>query len=204
MKLYYKPGACSLASHIALRESGANFDLEQVDTKAMTTAGGEDYSGVNPNGYVPALRIDDGRILTEGAAVLQYIADLHPLANLAPPAGTFERSKLHEQLNFVSSELHNAFNPFFAGTPLEGEVRALAEAKVIKKLGHFETLLADGRRYLGGDTFGIADAYLFVVANWSTFIGLSLDSLPSMKAFVARVADRPKTQDAMRAEGLLG
>jgi len=204
MKLYYKPGACSLASHIVLRETGANFDLEQVDTKAMTTAGGEDYSTVNPKGYVPALRIDDGRILTEGAAVLQYIADLHPIANLAPRAGTFERSKLHERLNFVSSELHKAFGPFFASAPLAGEARALAEANVVTKLGHFETVLADGRHYLGGDTFSVADAYLFVVSNWSNFVGISLDRLPSMKAFVARVAERPKTQDAMRAEGLLG
>lgn len=204
MKLYFKPGACSLASHIVLRESGAEFDLEQVDTKAMTTAGGEDYAAVNPKGYVPALRIDDGRVLTEGAAVLQYIADLHPSANLAPAAGTFERSKVHEHLNFVSSELHKAFGPFFAGAPLEREARTEAEASVVAKLGHFETLLADGRHYLSGDTFGVADAYLFVVSNWSNFVGISLDRLPRMKAFVARVAERPKTQDAMRAEGLLG
>ena len=204
MKLYFKPGACSLASHIILRETGVEFELEQVDTKTMTTASGEDYVSVNPKGYVPALRLDDGRVLTEGAAVLQYIADQHPDANLAPLAGTFERSKLHEHLNFVSSELHKAFGPFFAGAPLESEARTKAEASVVAKLGHFETLLADGRHYLGGDAFGVADAYLFVVSNWSNFVGVNLDKLPRIKAFVARVAGRPKTQEAMRAEGLLG
>ncbi len=204
MKLYYKPGACSLASHIALREAGVDFDLDQVDTGAMTTTGGEDYKAINPNGYVPALRIEDGRILTEGAAILQYIADRHPGANLAPAAGTFERSKLHEYLNFVSSELHKAFGPFFAGTPLEGEARKRAEDNVLTKMNRFEAVLADGRSYLGGETFSVADAYLFVVSNWSNFVGISLDTLPRMKAFVARVAERARTRDAMRAEGLLG
>jgi glutathione S-transferase len=204
MKLYYKPGACSLASHIALRESGAIFELEQVDTVTKKSASGEDYTTVNAKGYVPALRIKDGSVLTEGAAILQYIADKYPNANLAPKAGTFERSRLHEHLNFVASELHKAFGPFFAGTPLEGEARIKAEDSVVAKMNHFESVLADGRAYLGGDTFSVADAYLFVVSNWSTFVGVSLEKLPRMKEFVARVAGRSATQDAMRAEGLLG
>lgn len=204
MKLYYKPGACSLASHIALREAGLDFALEEVDTKTMTTSRGEDYRSVNPKGYVPALRIEDGRVLTEGAAVLQYIADRNPGANLAPAAGSFERSKLQEHLNFVSSELHKAFGPFFSGKPLDGEDRRIAEGNVLAKARHFETELADGRPYLGGDSFGVADAYLFVVANWSNFVSISLESLPGLDAFVTRVAERPATREAMRAEGLLG
>ena len=203
MKLYYKPGACSLASHIALREAGFYFELDQVDTKAMTTASGEDYRAVNPKGYVPALRVEDGRVLTEGAAVLQYIADRNPGANLAPAAGSFERSKMHEHLNFISSELHKAFGPFFAGKPIEGEARRTAEDNVVAKLRHFETALADGRSYLAGEAFGVADAYLFVVTNWSNFVGISLENLPRTKAFVARVAGRAKTREAMRAEGLI-
>jgi glutathione S-transferase len=203
MKLYYKPGACSLASHIALREAGQDFILDKVDTSAMQTAGGEDYTTINPKGYVPALRINDGRVLTEGAAVLQYIADRNPDAGLAPLAGTFERSQLQENLNFISSELHKAFGPFFSGVPLESEARLQAEDKVLGKLSHFETLLADGRAYLGGEAFSVADAYLFVVSNWSNFVGISLDRLPRMKAFIARVAGRAMTRDAMRAEGLL-
>lgn len=204
MKLYFKPGACSLASHIALREAGIDFDLVEVDTRAMTTRNGEDYGAVNPKGYVPALRIDDGRVLTEGAAVLQYIADRNPAAELAPAAGSFERSKLQEHLNFVASELHKAFGPFFSGRPLEGEERRKAEANVFAKADHFESVLGDGRSYLGGETFSVADAYLFVVANWSNFVGIGLDRLPRLRAFVARVAERAKTREAMQAEGLLG
>lgn len=202
MKLYIKPGACSLASHIALREVGATFDIETVDTKAQKTEGGEDYSKINPNGYVPALRLDDGQVLSEGAALLQYIADRNPSAKLAPAPGTIERTRLQQYLNFIASELHQAFSPFF-GPELSGEARSAAEAKVAKKLSYIESLLADGRSYLLGDGFSVADAYLFVVSNWSNFVGIDLGKWPKLSAFVERVAQRSATQAAMRAEGLI-
>ena len=198
-----KPGACSLAAHIALREAGEAFHLVLVDTAARTTATGEDYDLVNPEGYVPALRLDDGRVLREGAAVLQFIADRHPEAGLAPAPATFERAQLQEHLNFTASELHKAFKPFFSGTPLEGEARAAAEAVVLARLAHFERVLQDGRAYLLGDHFSVADAYLFVVASWTGHVGIALEALPSLQAFVARVAAREHTRAALRAEGLL-
>ncbi|MGF1611244.1 MAG: glutathione transferase GstA [Kiloniellales bacterium] len=201
MKLYIKPGACSLASHIALREVGATFDIEKVDTKAQKTESGEDYSKINPNGYVPALRLDDGQVLSEGAALLQYIADQHPQSKLAPAPGTIERTRLQQYLNFIASGLHQAFGPFF-GPSLSDEARSAAEARVAKKLSYMESLLADGRSYLLGDSFSVADAYLFVVSNWSNFVGIDLGKWPKLAAFVERVAQRDATQAAMRAEGL--
>ena len=202
MELFIKPGACSLAAHIALLEVGEAFDLVPVDTAAGRKATGEDYGLVNPEGYVPALRLDDGRVLAESAAVLQFIADRHPEAGLAPMAGTFERAKLQEHLNFTASELHKAFKPFFAGAPLAAEARAAAGALVLARLGHFERLLADGRPYLLGEHFSVADAYLFVVAGWTGHVGIALEELPFLQAFIARVAAREHTRTALRAEGL--
>lgn len=203
MKLYYKPGACSLASHIVLREVGEDFGLEKVDTKQQSTETGEDFSKINPNGYVPALQFDDGQVLTEGAAILQYVADSHPHAGLAPAAGTLERARLQEHLNFVASELHAAFGPFFASEPPKGEARKTAEARVAKRMDHVERILSDGREYLLGNGFTVADAYLFVVANWSNFVDIDLAQWPNVDAFVKRVGTRKTTQDALRAEGLL-
>lgn len=203
MKLYYKPGACSLASHIALTESGARFRLEQVDTATGKTAAGQDYRSINPKGYVPALELEDGRVLTEGAAILQYIADQHPDAALAPAAGTFERARLQEHLNYIASELHKSFSPFFSGEQHDHEARSSFARTVHTRLAQFETVLADGRSYLGGEAFSVADAYLFVVTNWVNFVGISLDDVPRLKAFVARVGDRAATRTAMRAEGLI-
>ncbi len=202
MKLYYKPGACSLASHIALRETGADFSIEKVDTKEKKTESGEDYWRVNPNGYVPALRLDSDDIITEGPAVLQYIADQKPGANLAPPAGTLERARVQQYLNFVGSELHNAFSPFFGGE-LDDAARKKTEAGVAKRMAYLESELDDGRDYLLGDQFTVADAYLFVVANWSNHVGVDLGQWPNIARFVGRVAKRPAVQDALRAEGLL-
>lgn len=202
MKLYYKPGACSLASHIALREIGGPFEIEQVDTAAGRTAGGADFRAINPKGYVPVLELEDGQVLTEGAAVLQYIADRKPGSGLAPAAGTLERTRLQEQLNFVASELHKTFSPLFAKTT-PADARKAAVAQVEKHLGHLEATLADGRPYLLGETFTVADAYAFVVAGWTKFVNVSLDPFPHVKAFVARVAARDAVQAALRAEGLL-
>lgn len=202
MKLYYKPGACSLASHIVLRETGADFEIEKVDTAAQKTASGADFGAINPKGYVPALRLDDGAVLTEGAALLQYLADRAPEAGLAPAAGSFERVRLQEHLTFVSSELHKAFSPLF-GDGLSDEARQAAVAKVARRLDNIEALLADGRAFLMGDDFTVADAYLFVVANWANFTGIDLGRWPNVEAFVARVAARPAVQAAMVAEGLI-
>ncbi len=202
MKLYYKAGACSLASHIVLQELGYDFDIEKVDTATQKTASGEDFSQVNPNGYVPALKLSTGEILTEGAAILQYLADQKPESSLAPAAGSIERARLQEHLNFISSELHKAFGPFFTGKA-EGDARQSAEENVARKMAHFEKILSDGRDYLLGDSFTVADAYLFAVSNWSNFVGISLDKVPNLAAFIKRVAVREKTQLALGAEGLL-
>lgn len=202
MKLYMKPGACSLASHIALREVGAAFDLDQVDTDAKTTADGSDYRNVNAKGYVPALQLDSGEVLTEGASILQYIADTNPGSDLAPAAGTVERARLQEHLNYIASELHKAFGPFFHAGASDADKQSAGKA-VAQKFDYVESLLADGRAHLLGSAFTVADAYLFVVSNWANFVGIDLAGWPKLKAFVARVATRPTTQAALTAEGLV-
>lgn len=203
MKLHYKPGACSLAAHIILNELGAAFDLDKTDTAMGRTESGGDFRKISPNGYVPALVTDTGEIITENPAVLQYLADLAPDAGLAPPNGTFARIRLQESLNFVSSELHKAFGPFFTGADLDRDARKKAEAGVNRRVAHIERSLADGRDYLLGDTFTVVDAYAFVVLNWTNFVGLSLDSWPTTKAYVDRVAARPASAKAMVKEGLI-
>lgn len=203
MKLYYSPGACSLASHIALREAGADVALEKTDLKAKTTETGEDYLTVNPNGYVPALRLAGGDILTEGPAILQYIADAHKQAGLAPENGTIERARVNALLNFAGSELHKAFSPLFASPAPEGAARAATLEKIAKRLGYLESVLADGRDYLTGGAFTIADAYVFVVVNWSGMVGVDLTPWPKVQAFAARAAARPAVKNALAAEGLL-
>jgi len=203
MKLYYKPGACSMASHIILNELGIQFELDKTDTDAGKTEAGEDFRKISPNGYVPALVNDEGDVITENPAVLQYLADQMPDAGLAPPNGTLERTRLQETLNFVSSELHKSFGPFFSGTELEGDARQKAEAGVGRRAAHIERSLADDRAFLLGDTFTVTDAYAFVVLNWAGFVGVSLDAWPKTQAYVARVAARPASIKAMVAEGLI-
>lgn len=202
MKLFYKPGACSLASHIILREVGTAFELVEVDTDAGQTKNGADYAMVNRKGYVPALQLDSGEVLTEGVAVLQYIADQYPQSGLAPTSGTMARVRLQEHLNYVSSELHKAFGPFFSGNASD-EDKKQAGNNVADKLDYVESLFSDGRAYLLGDDFSVADAYLFVTSNWSNFVGIDLSNWPNVKAFVARIANRPASQAAMKAEGLI-
>jgi glutathione S-transferase len=202
MKLYYKPGACPLASHIALYETGVAFEIEAVDTDAGLTASGADYRDINPNGYVPALRLDNGAVLTEGAAVLQLIADRHPDARLAPAPGSFERARLHEALNWISAELHKAFGPLFGASATEAE-KSAARAAVAKKFDLIEARFADGRTWMVGDSFTVADAYLFAVANWANFTDIDLSRWPHLAALVGRVSARPSTQKAMKAEGLI-
>lgn len=203
MKLHYKPGACSMASHIILNELGIAFELDKTDTDAGKTEAGEDFRKISPNGYVPALITDDGEIITENPAVLQYLADQSPDAGVAPPNGTMERIRLQEALNFVSSELHKSFGPFFSGKELDGEARQKAEAGVKRRAVHIERYLADGRAFLLGDTFTVADAYAFVVLNWAGFVGVNLDACPKTQSYVARIAVRPASIKAMVAEGLM-
>ncbi|HEX6016014.1 MAG TPA: glutathione transferase GstA [Geminicoccaceae bacterium] len=201
MKLYYAPGACSLSPHIVLREAGLDFHLERVDLASQKTETGADYRAINPKGYVPALQLDDGQVLTEGAAIVQYLADRKPEAGLVPPAGTLERARVQEHLNFVASELHKAFSPLFSPAT-STEAKDAARAKVRQRLDDVERMLADGRPFLVGDRFTVADAYLFVVAGWAKPTEIGLVAWPHVEAFVDRVGAREAVQEAMRAEGL--
>jgi glutathione S-transferase len=203
MKLYYSPGACSLAVHIALAELGADYDLERVDLASKRTETGRDFTAVNPNGYVPTIELDDGDVLFEAAAVLQYLADTRPDSGLAPASGTRERVRLQQWLNFTASELHKSFSPFFAAAKPEGAQREAALAKLARRLDYLEASLADGRPHLLGEAFTVADAYAFTIASWAIPTGIGLDRWPNVKAYVARISERPMVRAAMQREGLI-
>lgn len=200
MKLYYSPGACSLASHIALREAGLAFDLEKVDLRARRTEKNEDYTLVNPKGYVPALKLDTGEILTEGPALLQYIADRKPASGLAPAAGTMDRYRLMEWLNFISTEVHKQFSPLF-NPRITPDWR---EAQVSRLAGRFDYLAQQlaSRPYLMGERFTVADAYLFTVLSWCGLLKVELGKWPKLQEYLGRIAARPTVQAALKAEGL--
>jgi glutathione S-transferase len=200
MQLYFSPGACSLASHITAREAGIPIKLERADTKTKKLVDGSDYYAVNSKGAVPALRLDDGQVLTEGVAIMQYLADQKPESNLVPKAGTLARYRVQEWLNYITSEVHKSYSPLWnpANDP---KVKEYAQANLEKKLDWINGQLG-GKKYLTGDTFTIADAYLYTVINWSYFLNLGLDKWPALKEFHARVAARPKVQEALEAEGL--
>jgi glutathione S-transferase len=200
MKLYFSTGACSLSPRIVLMEAGLPFTAEKTDLKSKKTVSGADYLAVNSKGSVPALELDDGQVLTEGPAIIQYLADLKPDSGLAPRAGTFERYRLMEILNFITSELHKGFSPLFKQDSPAG-VRQAAMDNLTKKLDWLSTHLG-GRKYLMGDTFTVADAYLFTVLRWSALVHLDLSRWPSLVAYVARVGERPKVKEALQAEGL--
>ncbi|MBL0370487.1 glutathione transferase GstA [Rhizobium sp. KVB221] len=202
MKLYYSPGACSMASHVVLNEIGKPFEIEKVDTKTKVMESGRDYWAINPKGAVPALDIGGGEVLTEGPAILQYIADTNGATELAPPAGTLDRARVQEMLNYVGSELHKAFSPLFHPGKTDAEKDALREG-VAKKFAWLESRLADGRTYLTGANFTVADAYAFVVTNWSHMTGISLAAWPKLTAYMERVAARPAVQATLKAEGLI-
>jgi len=202
MKLFYKSGACSMASHIILNEVEVSFDIESVDTAAGLTESGLDFKEINPKGYVPVLELDDGSHLTEGASVLQYIADQNPQADLAPAAGTIGRARLQEHLNYTSSELHKAFGPLFSSTTTDAE-KEKASNIVAQKLAYLDTQIGAEKPYLLGDKFSVADAYAFVVCNWTNFVGIDIKKWPNVSAYVERIANRPSAQKAMKAEGLL-
>ncbi len=201
MKLYYAPGACSLSPHIALREAGLAFTPIKVDLKAHQVEGGGDFYAINPKGYVPVLELDDGTTLTEGPAIVQYIADQVPATQLAPPNGTIARYKLQEWLNFITTELHKQYSPLFDSSSTE-EVKTKQRDKIAKRYEWVAQQLAD-RDYLTGSTFTVADAYLFTVTNWARSTGVELTRWPALQAFMKRVAARPHVQATLKAEGLV-
>jgi len=202
MKLYYSPGACSLSPHIVLREAGMDFQAVSVDLATKQIDGGGDFRRINDRGYVPALELDDGQVLTEVPAILAYLGDLRPDCGLVPRVGSFERYRVLEWLSFISSELHKTFSPLFApDTP--DDYKPVVRGRLTERSAYLERRLADGRAFLTGDTFTAADAYLFVVIGWSAYVDLDLRSYPKLSAYQARVGTRPKVQAALKAEGLL-
>ena len=200
MKLYLTPYACSLSPHIALREAGIPFDIEVVDLGTKKTKSGGNYTSVNPKGYVPALEIEGGQVLTEGPAIVQYIADQKPASKLAPPAGSFERYRLQEWLNFITSELHKSFGALFSNPP-----EAWKETLKTRIAGRFDMLSKSlqGKDYLMGSTFTVADAYLFVILSWTGHVGIDLSKWPVLTAYFERIKARPAVKAALDAEAKL-
>ncbi len=201
MKLFFLPGTCSLSPHIALREAGIPFELVRVGRKDKQTTDGEDFLGINPKGMVPALRLDDGAVLTEGPAIVQYIADLKPESNLAPANGTLARYRLQETLNFLSTEVHKGFSPLFNPKTPE-DYRVLAKDLLAARFALLEARLAQSP-FLMGDTFTVADGYLFTMLGWAPHARVDLAPWPGLQAYRARIAARPAVVAAMTAEGLL-
>jgi glutathione S-transferase len=200
MKLYYSPGACSLSPHIALHEAGLKFDIEEVDLGTKKTKSGADYSKINAKGYVPALQLDNGQVLTEAAVVAQYIADQKPEANLMPRAGSPERYRALEWLNYIAAEVHKGFGPLWSDATPDSYKQTVKD-NLAKKFAFLEKHLA-GKKFLLGDQFSIADGYLFTVLGWTKYMNMSLDAYPNLSAYTVRIAGRPAVQAALRAEGL--
>jgi glutathione S-transferase len=201
MKLFYSPGACSLSPHIALLEAGIPFTLSRVDLKNKRLESGEDFNCVNGKGYVSALQLDDGQIITEGPAIVQYIADQKPAAGLVPAAGTIERYKLQEWLNFITSELHKPMGSMFNPTQT-ADWKEAVKANLSKRLEWLSQQL-DGKQYLMGQKFTIAEGYLFTILGWAKIVGFDLGKWPVIREYIARVGQRPKVLEAMKAEGLV-
>ena len=201
LKLYYSPGACSLSPHIVLREAGLPFELALASTKTHKLADGTDYYTINPKGYVPLLELADGQRLSEGPVIVQYIADQVPASHLAPPAGTMARYRLMEWLNFITSELHKGFSPLFNPATPE-EYKQLARTRLAERLAWVDAQL-EGKDYLMGETFTVADAYLFTVAGWGKYVGVDISGLARLSGYKGRVAARPAVQASLKAEGLI-
>lgn len=199
MKLYYSPGVCSLSPHIVAGEAGLPLSLVRVDTRSKRTEHGDDFRALNPNGYVPLLELDDGTRLTEGPAIVQYLADQAPQAGLAPASGTLERYRLQQWLNFIGTEVHKAFSPLFDPSMPE-EAKEKFRGRLATRFDWLATQL-DGREYLM-DAFTAADAYLFVVLRWARFTGIDLARWPTLQQYVERIAARPAVRQALQAEGL--
>jgi len=200
MKLYYFPGACSLSPHIALRESGLSFELEQMDPKTKKTKSGADFLKINPKGYVPVLQLDDGQTLTEAAVVVQYIADQKPEAKLLPPAGSLERYRALEWLNYVATELHKGIGALFNPSLTDPWKQVLRDG-LAPKLDYLTKRL-EGRSFAFGDGFSVIDGYLFTVLRWPQLVGIDLAKWPVIKSYAEKMAERPAVQAALRAEGL--
>jgi glutathione S-transferase len=200
MRLYFAPGACSLSPHIVSRELGLPIELKKVSTKDKTMEGGGDFRQINPKGYVPALELDDGAVLTEGPAIVQYLADRKPDAGLAPKAGSLERYRLQEWLNFITSELHKQFSPLFRPTTPE-DYKKIAKDNLANRFEWLDKQLA-GKDYLMGKGFTVADAYLYTVLRWTKPMQIDLAKWPNVVAYMERVGARPNVKDALKAEGL--
>jgi glutathione S-transferase len=201
MKLYYSPGACSLSPHIALLEAGLPHDLVKVDLRAKKLENGDDFLKVNPKGQVPALALDSGELITEGPVIVQMIADQAAGKNLAPAHGSSERYKLLEWLNFITAELHKNFGPMFSPV-LGDEAKAFFKDRVMAKFKYIDSQMAD-RDYLMGSHFTVADGYLFTMLSWADRMKFDLSAMPHLLAYKARVAARPKVQEALTREGLM-
>lgn len=202
MKLYYSPATCSLAAHITAREAGIPVELIKVDIGNHTLEDGTDYYTINPRGYVPALRLDDGTLLTEVSAIVQYLGDLSPASGILPRAGTMDRVHLQEWLTFISSELHKAFSPWLWHKETADSTKKTVKELLARRFTEMDRLLAK-QPYLLGDQFSVADAYAFAIVNWSNFLMISLKPYPALTGYMARVAARPQVIAAMHAEGLL-
>jgi glutathione S-transferase len=201
MKLYFSPGACSLSPHIVVREAGIAVDLEQVDLKSKKTKSGADFTAVNPKGQVPTLVLDDGHTLTEGPAIVQYLADQKPHSGLAPQAGTFERYRLQEWLNYITSELHKSFGALFNSATPE-DYKPIVKETLASRLAYVDRHLASGGPYLMGAQFTVADAYLYVMTLWTKFVKIDLSQWTTLKTYADRIAARPKVHEALKEEGL--
>jgi len=202
MKLYYSAGTCSLAAHIVAREAGIVLDLERVDIRKTPhlTASGDDFSQINPRGYVPVLQLDDGSLLSEGAAIVQYLADLKSEAGLAPSAGTLDRYRLQSRLNFIAAELHKMYSPWLFHAEYGAAVQQIARDKIAQRLAFVEDHLSEQGPFLMGEQFTAADAYLFTIVGWSAFAKVDLAPFPNLRAFMEQVGSRPKVQETLAAE----
>ncbi|TYC51417.1 glutathione transferase GstA [Zoogloea oleivorans] len=201
MKLFYTPGACSLSPHIVLCELALPHELVKVNLATQQTEDGRDFTTINPKGYIPALLLDDGELITEGPAIVQYLADLKPEAGLLPPAGTLARVRVQEWLTFIGTELHKNFTPLFKPTA-SADWKAAASSNIERRFAYLDDIL-NGRDHLTGSEFSVADAYLFTVINWTFFLKMSLAEWPALVDYHHSIATRPAVQTAMRAEGLL-
>jgi glutathione S-transferase len=201
MKLYYAPGACSQASHIALYETGAKFDISKVDLKAKLTEQGEDFNKINPYGYIPSLRLDSGEVLNEGVAILQYVADQYPSAGIAPANGTMERYRLQSALTLINSEIHKTVGSLF-NPAMSDDVKQATISKIDSRLKTLSEQLGSND-FVANNQYSVADAYLFTVLGWLKFFKIDLNQWPKLAAHSARIASRPAVQSALKAEGLI-
>jgi glutathione S-transferase len=199
--LYFSPAACSLSPHIALKEAGLTFSAEHVDLKSKQLKSGGDFLAINPKGQVPSLKLPNGEVLTEGPAIVQWIADQAPQSRLAPANGTMARYRLQEWLNFISTEVHKGFSPLFNPATPDAS-KAMAKEGLGKKFAMLNTHFGQNK-FLMGDDFTVADGYCFTCVNWANFTGIDLSAYPNLQAYMARIAGRPKVQEAMKAEGLM-